>query len=418
MAKKSILAEMQRQIRASQREAERRQRQSVREHEAAVREAERARKAEERALAQAARAEEAERKRLEKEAKAAHVEAKLAEVVKLNAQLAETYDEIDGLLKATLEVDDFVDLDELRRTVEHPPFDRSDLEVPIPPPREIPEPPKPEFVAPEAPKGILGRKKKAAEAAAAAQEQYERSLEKWQVEVEALPGLRTKAADEHAAAEANRIEELNTERARYERERSEREAEVAQHNESIDALVANLGYGTAEAIQEYVSIVLSNSVYPDHFDVQHEFEFEPSTAELQLKTLVPGPSTVPTIKTYKYTKTTDEISSTAQSQKASKDRYRGAVEQVALRTLHEVFEADRRGLIKAISLELGTETIIPATGKQGYFPFVAVAAARDVFMDFDLSAVLPSATLQHLGASVSKNPFDLVAANTSGIRKS
>ena len=418
MAKKSILAEVQRQIRASQREAERRERQSVREHEAAVREAERARKAEERALAQAARAEEAERKRLEKEAKAAHVEAKLAEVAELNAELSETYDEIDGLLQATLDVDDFVDLDELRRTVEHPPFDRSDLEAPIPPPEEIPEPPKPEYVAPEPPTGVFGRKKKAAEAAAAAQQRHERLLEEWQADVDALPGLRRKAADEHAAAEANRIEELNAERARYETECSEREAEVARHNEAIDALVTNLGYGIAEAIQEYVSIVLSNSVYPEHFDVQHSFEFDPSTAELKLKTLVPGPSTVPTVKTYKYTKTTDEISSTAQAQKASKDRYRGAIEQVALRTLHEVFEADRRGLIKAISLELGTETIIPATGKQDYVPFVAVAAARDVFMDFDLSAVLPSATLQHLGASVSKNPFDLVAANTSGVRKS
>jgi len=38
------------------------------------------------------------------------------------------------------------------------------------------------------------------------------------------------------------------------------------------------------------------------------------------------------------------------------------VHQVALRSFHEVFEADRRGLIRSISLEVGTETIDPATG--------------------------------------------------------
>jgi restriction system protein len=125
---------------------------------------------------------------------------------------------------------------------------------------------------------------------------------------------------------------------------------------------------------------------------------------------------MPSIKTYKYTIKTDEITTTALSQKASRDRYSTVVQQVALRSLHEVFEADRRGLINTISLELGTETIDPATGNQTYVPFVAVAADRQTFMSFDLSAVMPAATLDHLGAAVSKNPFGLIPANTTGIR--
>lgn len=88
-----------------------------------------------------------------------------------------------------------------------------------------------------------------------------------------------------------------------------------------------------------------------------------------------------------------------------------------MRTLHEVFEADRRGLIQSISLEVGTETVDPATGIEGYVPFVAVAAERDTFMAFDLSEVVPAATLEHLGAAVSKNPLGLVPADVSEIRK-
>ena len=43
----------------------------------------------------------------------------------------------------------------------------------------------------------------------------------------------------------------------------------------------------------------------------------------------------------------------------------------------EVFEADRRGLIKTISLEVGTNSIDPATGRPTYIPFVITAAERE-----------------------------------------
>ena len=102
----------------------------------------------------------------------------------------------------------------------------------------------------------------------------------------------------------------------------------------------------------------------ERFEIGNTFEFDPATAELRLNTLIPGPDSMPSVKTYKYTMKTDEITTTALSQKASRDRYLTVVQQVALRSLHEVFEADRRGLINTISLELGTETIDPATGNQ------------------------------------------------------
>lgn len=341
-----------------------------------------------------------------------------ADVEERNSGLAEVYDEIDGLLAATLDIDDYVDLDTLRRTVEHPPFDRADLEVPTPLPVEIPEPVEPKFTPPEPPKGLFGKKKKMAELIAAAEAAHSEVHAAWQAEMESLPARRQALVAEHDRDEQKRISSLAQERARYEQECAAREAEVAEHNSAIDALIANLGYGDVDAVQEYVSIVLSNSVYPEDFEVDHEFSFDPTTAELRLRTLVPGPDKVPNVKAYRYVKASDEITTTALSQKACRDRYTGAIQQVALRSLHEIFEADRRGLIKTISLEVGTETIDPATGNSTYVPFVAVGAERQTFLDFDLSAVVPAATLDHLGASVSKNPYALVATDTSGVRRS
>lgn len=418
MARRGFLAELQHQAKVSAREADKRQREAARQHQAALREAERARKAEERSRLAAARASDAERKRLEREAKAAHAEAMQAEVALKNALLQETYDEIDGLLEATLEVDDFVNLEALRREAEHPPFDRPDLETSLPPPAPIPDPPEPTMQDPGKAKGVFGRKRKQAEAQAALEVQYAKDREQWEREVASLPQRRAEAVQRHQAMQADRLQSLAKEQRRYEEECADREREVTGHNEQIDRLVANLGYGDESAVQEYVSIVLSNSVYPDFFEVDYEADFDASVAELQMRTMVPAPDSIPEVKAYKYVKARDEITSTALSQKASKDRYAGVVNQVVLRTLHEVFEADRRGIVRSISLEVGTETINPATGNQTYIPFVAVAADRETFMSFDLSAVDPSSTLDHLGAAVSRNPRGLVPAVTDGVRRS
>lgn len=266
-------------------------------------------------------------------------------------------------------------------------------------------------------KGVFGRKQKAADAAAAAEQQYATDYWAWKTAVDELPARRVAQETQHADAERARQAALEAALAQYESESAARVKEVADQNASLDQLIAGLGYGTVDAVQEYVSIVLANSVYPEWFTVSHSATFEPATAELTLRVLIPGPETVPAIKSYKYTKATDEITSVAATQKDTKDRYAGIVHNTALRSLHEVFEADRRGLIKSISLELGTETISPATGQPTYVPFVAVAASREQFELLDLSAIVPAATLEHLGAAVSRNPHGLVPAVVGGVRR-
>lgn len=415
MAKRrGFLAEMQHQNKL----AEQRQRANEREQAAAARRAEQARKTEERALLAALRASEADRKRLEKEAAAAHIAAKQAEVEELNEELAATYERVDNLLSATLNVDDFVDLESLRQIVRHPKFDRADLEVATPKPAPINEPSPPEFQPPAAPTGLFGRKKKMAQAQAQAETDHAQDYAYWEHEMKQIPGLREQASLDHAKMEETRKRALTDARSRYDSACQKRLKQVNEHNVALDELITNLGYGVPEAIQEYVGIVLANSVYPEDFSIEHEETFDPSNAELKLRVLVPGPSTIPTIKSYKYVKANDEISPVQLSQKDAKDRYAGIVHQVALRTLHEIFEADRRGLIQTISLEVGTETINPATGLETYIPFVAVGAERETFAEFDLSAVTPALTLEHLGAAISKNPLALAPANVSGVRRS
>lgn len=420
MARRGFLALLHHQARVVARERAAAERTAARERDAAVRRAEQARRAAERAQEELAGASAQDRRHLEKETREAHVEAMEAEALRRNLELASVYDEIESLLAATLGVDDFIDLDTLRIVPKHPPFSEPSLEQPLLPPKPYPIPAQPVFVPPPEPTGLASvfGKKKHAELMAQATEAHEHALRAWRVKLADLAARRQADLDAHGLAEAERVKSLVAARELYFKECARREEEATGHNRQLDEMITNLSYGAAGAVEEYVSLVLSNSVYPEHFPIRHDFEFDPSSAELKLRVVIPGPQTSPEIKAYKYTKATDAITSTELSQKACRDRYASALHQVALRSFHEVFECDRRGVIKTIALEVGTETVDPATGKQIYVPFVVAAADRGTFLGFELAAVVPLMTLERLGAAISKNPYGLVPVATKGIRRS
>lgn len=399
-----------------QRLAEARAKAASRAQTAASAQMQRARAAQERAAARLERASEAERKQIEREVREAHVASRLAEVDELNEELAAEYAEIDGLLAATLSVDDYVDLEALKKTVVHAPFARMELKVPRAAPAPIPVPEQPRLQEPEAPKGLFGKKKKLEDAQQQARAEHQSALQQWEEYRAGIPAREAELARQHAALERTRLDMLDAEQERYDAAMIRQKNEVAEHNAAIDALIAGLGYGATEAVQEYIGIVLANSIYPESFEVEHEAVFDPETAELRLQVIVPAPDTIRTVKSFRYVKANDEIAETQLSKKDANDRYAGALHQVALRSLHEIFEADRRGLIQAISLQLGPHAKDPATGRNKFMPLIAVTSPRDKFMEFDLSSVVPSATLQHLGAAVSKTPAALTVVDVAGVR--
>ncbi|HYO19807.1 MAG TPA: hypothetical protein VES02_14210 [Dermatophilaceae bacterium] len=420
MARRGFFAEITYQ--AQQAEKQRRQQAAgaYRAQAAAEREAERAYKAAERAQAAAGRASAAEQKAAQKHAADLHVQSRTAEVASMNADLANTYGEIDGLLAWTLEVDDYVDLQSLKvDTVTHPPFDPGELARPVPAMAELVYPEQPVLQEPPAPKGLsaLGGKKRHEEAVARAKHEHEQAYAEWHARATAMHADYVAEQARRAQAEQDRLVKLAAAEARYQDECAQREADAEASNQQLTEFINGLAFDVESAIQDYVGVVLSNSAYPDSFPVSYDHHFDLATRELTLAVSVPDPSQIPAVKEYKYVKAKDEITATALPAKDQKARYAGAVWQVAVRTLHEVFEADRAAKIRSISLTVGTGHISPATGLPETVPLVVVAADREAFLAFDLANVQPQATLTHLGAALSKSPFDLTPADTSrGVR--
>lgn len=421
MAKRGFFAEINYQAQQAEKRRIQQHNANVRAHNAAVRTHQAAVRAAERAHNAAVRASEAERKAAEKEAARLHLEARNAEVEELNSSLTATYEEIDSILAWTLGTDDYVDLETLKVTADHPPFEPGPLGVPAPVVPELVYPVEPIYAPPPAPTGLsgaFGGKRKHADAVATAQVAHQQHVQAWHASNAQRYKDHVAAVDARQKNEAERLVKLAEAEAAYKAECAQREADAAATNAELTKFINDLAFDVEYAIADYVAIVLSNSVYPDAFPVDHEYSFDLASRELTLQANVPEPTAVPSVKEYKYVKAKDEITATQLTAKAQKDRYASAVHQVAVRTLHEVFEADRAGKIHSIALTVGVNTIAPATGQPEFVPLVLVAADRETFNSFDLANVVPVATLEHLGAAVSKSPFDLTPANTSrGVRQ-
>jgi restriction system protein len=416
--RRGFFAELQHQSAVAQRERQRAQVAAVREQVRAQRDADRAFAAAQRAHIAAMRADEKAAAEAEREAKRLHVEAQESKVAAMNAGLEMLLSEIDNILKATLEVDDYVELEKLRKVAVHPPFE-SQYQYSLPPPAPIEAPPPPVFWEPGAPKGIsaLVGKKKHAEAVAAARLAFDHQYYQWQAYSASIPMRQLEQLTAHKSAEDERMRRLAAERARYDGECGLRQKEADVANAELDRLIRNYEASTPEAVSEYIGIVFGNSLYPEDFPWSVDYEFDQDTQELRVSLEFPPPDQIPTVRQYKYVKATDEITESLQPQKEQRDRYKSMIENMVLRTLHEVWESDRSGKVESISLAGGVQHADPATGQDVFTPLLAVAVDRRTFSSIDLARVTPAETLKYLKAMVSKNPHALVRVDTSaGVR--
>ncbi|MBA3403873.1 MAG: hypothetical protein H0U13_04160 [Gemmatimonadaceae bacterium] len=229
-----------------------------------TRERDRAQRAAAQAQRQLERSDMAAAKAAKQEFERLHLAAREAEVEALNSQLAQRLSEIDNVLLATLSVDDYVDLEGLRKRASHPPLVSAHAN-PIPPSAPMIAPPEPTFIPPDQPKGLgafLGGRKKYEEALTASRQAFQAEHDAWSSYVRELPMRQLEQLEAHAAAEAERLHRFEADQAAYRQECEAREQQIQSENAALDALIQGLALGHQEAVEEYLGIVLGNSVYP------------------------------------------------------------------------------------------------------------------------------------------------------------
>jgi restriction system protein len=122
---------------------------------------------------------------------------------------------------------------------------------------------------------------------------------------------------------------------------------------------------------------------------------------------LPTMDVIPKESGFKYVKARDQITSSSWPAKERKSLYSSLIAQVTLRTIHEVFEADRGRFVDTVVFNGHVDVIDQATGR-GIRPcLVTIRTVRDVLESIDLSRVSPQLCLKHLNAAVSQNPSEL-----------
>lgn len=104
----------------------------------------------------------------------------------------------------------------------------------------------------------------------------------------------------------------------------------------------------------------------------------------------------------------DAIEETARAQVQTRALYGQVVAQTALRTLHELFQADRGDHVETIVLNCYVETTDRATGRPARPHLVTVRTSKETFQGLNLAQVDPLACLRGLNAGVSRSPHELL----------
>lgn len=298
-------------------------------------------------------------------------------------------------------VDDFIDFEQLKDRSEPPVFDAAGLDIPLAPPQEA----SPQLDQPPPPSGlgklIPGTKRKHEEAVARANESYRAATE-------AAKRAYAEALKDYEARETERERALEEARATHQQVVAERHTQIAAQHAEVENLRQRFDKGDPGAVSEYFSLVLQDSVYPEGFPTSFRLALIPESRQLVVEKEFPTLQVVPEHREYRYIKSKDAIVGSNRPVPERKALYASVIAQVTVRTLHELFEADRTRKIETIVLNGFVETIDSGTGKTISPHLVTVRTSRDRLEEIDLANVEPLACLKTMNAGVSRSPAELV----------
>lgn len=368
-----------RSMRQAQRDAERRRIAQQLALEKAQTQAAKAAVAAQKAYQRALTADKKERERL-------YAESRVAEVNLQNEQLEQQIKQLEQLLSHALSSNSYIDMQTLKQPLNLPVFNPGSLAVAEPPPS-------PNSYKPPEPTGI--------------QKFLPGAKEKYAQEISKAQDLYRTHAYAHAQRETARQQALEIERRRYQQYAAEEQHKAAAQHAEIDNFQQQLNAGSPLAVVNYFTMVLDASSYPDGFPQHAKLAYVPESKQLIVEYDLPAFEIIPTATSYKYIKTKDEVTETARPLLQRKTLYSSLVAQVTLRTLYELFAADRLGHIDIIVFNGYVVSIDKGTGHSMRTCLVTVRTSRDTFMHLNLNQVDPPTCLKTLNASVSKSPAEL-----------
>jgi restriction system protein len=340
-----------------------------------------------RAAAWQARRRETERKAAERLARQQHLVDRQQHVDALNAELQQRMAELDSILTSALTGrGSALDFEGLKQALAHPPFDPQGADQPAPRPRLEDLLPKPLSWLQQR---LPGSTKRHDEATRAAKLLYDRKLA------------------EYAEYDQQRTAWLADARRRYAADCEQRRKQVEQQHAEVERLRAAYLAGDREALIEVVLQVFEGDDLPDGFPRNVDVTFDPDEHLLVIERELPAVEVIPTLASYRWYKTRDEIEEVRRQANQIKTVYTTLIANMALRTLHIAFSSDTTNVINTIVLNCYVDVINPATGLRDKPFLLTVRVKKETFTALDLRLVQPVLCLKRLHALMSRSPHEL-----------
>ncbi len=150
------------------------------------------------------------------------------------------------------------------------------------------------------------------------------------------------------------------------------------------------------AIFDYCEMVLANSEYPDYFPQEWDLDYQAEAKILIVDYSLPGIDSLPTVKTVKYVILRDEFTETNLSSTALNKLYDGLLYQIALRTIHELYEADVINSLDSVVFNGWVDSTDKATGQNTNSCIMSLQASKDEFLAINLEKVDPKVCFKQL----------------------
>ena len=215
------------------------------------------------------------------------------------------------------------------------------------------------------------------------------------------------AQSQYEQLEASRVAALATAKTAFEQELRSVEDAEAEHNASVDELERRFLGREPAAVAEYYETALGGASLP-YQAAAPRIAYSPDSRQLVIQLALPSLEVIPTARQYRYVKTRDEVVPTAMPETERRRRYADLVAQVALRILHEAFQASVGDVVESVVVNGHVASIDKRTGKPSNPCLVTVRTTRERFSELDLARVDPAECLKGLSASLSRSPAELI----------
>ena len=151
-----------------------------------------------------------------------------------------------------------------------------------------------------------------------------------------------------------------------------------------------------EAVEEYCDMVLNNSEYPDFFPKSFELQYNPDNKILIIEYDLPPKEKFPIIKEVKFIKSKNELKESSISESQLNKMFDSVMYMIALRTIHELFEADKANALDAINFNGWIKAINKGTGKEENNCILSINSMKEEFLKINLELVEPKTCFKNL----------------------